>query len=38
MQISLPNADLQLFPQHFPIAVAEKLLEGLKENIPLGSK
>jgi hypothetical protein len=38
MQISLPDADLQLFPQHFPSETAEKLLEGLKENIPLGSK
>jgi alkylated DNA repair dioxygenase AlkB len=34
MQISLPDADLQLFPQHFPSETAEKLLEGLKENIP----
>jgi alkylated DNA repair dioxygenase AlkB len=34
MQISLPDADLQLFPQHFPIAVAEKLFLGLKNNIP----
>ena len=34
MQISLPDADLQLFSQHFPIAVAEKLFLGLKNNIP----
>jgi alkylated DNA repair dioxygenase AlkB len=34
MQISLPDADLQLFPQHFPSETAENLLKGLKENIP----
>ena len=34
MQISLPDAELQMFSPHFPIEIAEELFHRLKDNIP----